>query len=55
MKRQKVYFILAFLVLAISGLMAAEDNWPRWRGPNQNGITDAVNHPMKWSQTENIR
>lgn len=27
----------------------AETNWPRWRGPQQNGHSTATNLPVKWS------
>jgi outer membrane protein assembly factor BamB len=30
------------------------DNWPQWRGPNNDGICKEVNLPTKWSATENI-
>ena len=28
---------------------AANSNWPRWRGPQQNGHTTETNLPVKWS------
>ena len=30
-------------------------DWPRWRGPNADGVADGRNLPTQWSQTENIR
>src|SRR5436309_2021689 len=30
-------------------------DWPRWRGPNADGVADGRNLPVHWSQTENIR
>ncbi len=30
-------------------------NWPRWRGPNADGVADGSRLPMRWSQTENMR
>jgi outer membrane protein assembly factor BamB len=30
-------------------------DWPRWRGPNADGVADGRTLPTKWSQTENIR
>jgi len=30
-------------------------DWPRWRGPNADGVADAEGLPTHWSQTENIR
>jgi outer membrane protein assembly factor BamB len=41
----------AILSLAIFGLTATADdaNWPRWRGPQQNGHSADTNLPVKWS------
>jgi len=30
-------------------------DWPRWRGPNADGVADGRNLPIRWSQTENVR
>ena len=54
MKRQVITYALMLAVLSIAGSIKAENNWPHWRGPHHNGISDAKNLPMKWSQTENI-
>lgn len=54
MKRQVITYALMLAVLSIAGSIRAENNWPHWRGPHHNGISDAKNLPMKWSQTENI-
>ncbi len=43
----------AFLLLAQAPLSA--ENWPNWRGPNQDGSTVATNLPVKFSKTENVR
>jgi outer membrane protein assembly factor BamB len=29
-------------------------DWPRWRGPNADGVADSSNLPARWSRTENI-
>ncbi len=31
-----------------------DENWPRWRGPRDNGSTEAGRYPVKWSGTENL-
>ena len=31
------------------------DNWVRWRGPNNDGISQATHAPIQWSQTENVQ
>ena len=30
-------------------------DWPRWRGPNADGVADGRKLPIRWSTTENIR
>lgn len=40
--------------LVLGGLAEAEDNWPQWRGPAQNNVSDATELPLTWSDTENI-
>jgi len=54
MKRQIVCFALMLAVFMITGFMQAQENWPHWRGPHHNGISDSTSLPMKWSSTENI-
>ncbi|HEY2911064.1 MAG TPA: PQQ-binding-like beta-propeller repeat protein [Gemmataceae bacterium] len=47
------------LPLAIAAFLAAPvhstDNWPSFRGPTGDGLSDAKNLPTVWSETENIR
>lgn len=50
----KRLLLILTLMVAVLGVIQAEDNWPHWRGPLHNGISDATNLPMKWSLTENI-
>lgn len=45
-------FMLAVCMTA--GFVQAQENWPHWRGPHHNGISDSTSLPMKWSLTENI-
>src|SRR5688500_2109275 len=33
----------------------AEDNWPRFRGPQATGRSDATGLPTTWSETKNIK
>ena len=46
-------FVLLLLVPAGREVCAAEPNWPRWRGPEQNGHTADAKLPVTWS-TDNI-
>lgn len=51
MRRQKLYTLVAvfFSVVTVSA-----DNWPQWRGPSLNGVSNEKNLPVKWSTEENI-
>ncbi|MEW4490854.1 PQQ-binding-like beta-propeller repeat protein [Thalassoglobus sp. JC818] len=40
------------LVLVCS--VAVGENWPQWRGPQNDGVSTATGIPMEWSQTENV-
>ncbi len=54
MKRQSLCIVLMLAVCATAGFVQAQENWPHWRGPYHNGMSDAKSLPMKWSLTENI-
>jgi outer membrane protein assembly factor BamB len=43
------------LLAAPAPATRAADNWPQFRGPNGDGISDATNIPVKWSETEHVR
>ena len=44
------------LPLTAGALMAADTNWPQWRGPSQHGSAPtARNLPVQWSETEGLR
>src|SRR5262245_33941072 len=38
---------------AKSAPQAADDDWPRWRGPNENGMARG-DAPVEWSEGKNI-
>jgi outer membrane protein assembly factor BamB len=48
----KIAGILAFS-LGGATLAAADDDWPRWRGPNDDGMARG-SAPVEWSDTKNI-
>jgi outer membrane protein assembly factor BamB len=51
----RAFWLIAVFAVWISGsLSAAETNWPRWRGPQQDGHSDDKNLPVKWSD-ENVQ
>jgi len=47
----------AIIAIFIASACCAEPptDWPRWRGPNADGVADGRKLPLRWSQTENIR
>ncbi len=47
--------ITAVLSLAATLTLHAGDNWPQFRGPNGDGISDAKDLPVTFSETENVR
>lgn len=47
-------FLLSLLKLPNTHADEASRNWPQWRGPTNNGLTEFKNPPTKWSKTENI-
>jgi outer membrane protein assembly factor BamB len=59
-KHAPIWFLLA--LASISLLRPAPDprssnspNWPRWRGPNADGVAEGSDLPTHWSQTGNVR
>lgn len=49
--RRQYFFFAVAVCLAVSG---PADEWPGWRGPFRNGLTDDVGVPTTWSSTENV-
>ena len=45
---------VAIVVLVTAGDAVRSENWPQWRGPKNNGISNETNTPTKWSKTENV-
>lgn len=44
-------FALVLIVFALTFV----DNWPQWRGPRGQGVSDEKNLPLEWSPTKNIK
>ena len=42
-------FIISFVVA-----QALADNWPQWRGPSLDGVSQESNLPVRWSTSENV-
>jgi outer membrane protein assembly factor BamB len=43
-----------FTVLLVSFVIARAYNWPQWRGPGLNGVSNEKNLPVKWTTEENV-
>ncbi len=41
--------------LILSGSAATAANWPAWRGPTHDGVTEETDLPLKWSREENVK
>lgn len=50
--KQTILCLVTFNSLLITGEAA---DWPRWRGPNADGVVTTGELPERWSQTENVR
>jgi outer membrane protein assembly factor BamB len=42
----------ALVLLAATGAFA--ENWPEWRGPRANGVSEEANLPSRWDETSGI-
>ncbi|MHC4566805.1 MAG: PQQ-binding-like beta-propeller repeat protein, partial [Planctomycetota bacterium] len=51
MNEQKRIIALATVTLLLASIASA-GQWPRFRGPNGQGISDAKTIPTKWSQSD---
>src|SRR6476661_9219001 len=41
-------------LLLLSFVVAHAQNWPQWRGPSLNGVSNEKNLPVKWTTEENV-
>src|SRR3954466_11990741 len=52
------FAVILGVLVVLPSVGAAEEpstDWPRWRGPNADGVADGRKLPTRWSQTENVR
>ena len=51
MKKSLVHlFVITLTMINV----AFSDNWPHWRGPTYNGISEEKDLPVDWSEQKNI-
>jgi outer membrane protein assembly factor BamB len=50
--RKRILGIVGVLMLSLSVVQA--ENWPQWRGPSLNGLSNEKNLPVKWTTEENV-
>lgn len=50
--RFKTIILLLSLSIIGSTYLRGESNWPRWRGPQENGHTHETNLPLKWTDAD---
>jgi outer membrane protein assembly factor BamB len=53
MKLRCCLFLPFVLTLAAGSALA--ENWPCFRGPSRQGVTEAKDLPLKWSETESVK
>src|SRR5215213_1334837 len=41
-------------LLLVTFVIVRADNWPQWRGPSLNGVSNEKNLPIKWTTEENV-
>ncbi len=44
----------AIFPLLVMATVRADQDWPRLRGPTGQGVSEAKNLPLKWSETQNV-
>jgi outer membrane protein assembly factor BamB len=49
------YITTFILFILLNVTCIADGNWPDFRGPNHNGITNNTTVPLSWDETKNIK
>lgn len=47
-------FVALLAVFFVTAVVAHAQNWPQWRGPSLNGVSNEKNLPVKWTTEENV-
>ena len=45
---------LIVALICCASLTALSQNWPEWRGPDQDGTSNEINIPVKWDSVTNV-
>lgn len=48
-------FQTLLLAVTMAQTVARAEDWPQFRGPDGNGLSSAVELPLNWSETQNVR
>jgi len=51
----RISILAAVAVVLLAKSVAAANNWPQFRGPNVDGLSDAVGLPITFGESENLR
>ena len=54
MKHHRISILLAWLLFWTSGRLLAAGDWPEFRGPTGQGLSDATGVPVEWNATKNV-
>src|SRR3954467_7801716 len=46
--------LLSVCAIAIGAAVVHAENWPSWRGPENNGVSKETKLPTTWSGTKNV-
>ena len=49
----RILFLICMCLL--SATATAQENWPHWRGPTGNGISETAKPPIEWDAEKNIK
>ncbi len=53
--RHRSRFVWTALALLVVVQVASAENWPQWRGPQNNGVSGETGLPASWSANENLK
>ena len=48
-------FTLLVILVSQSAVSAKTSNWPQWRGPDGQGVSEEKGLPVEWSSTRNVK